>query len=36
MRKYTKILAGTVVLAAAGWFAGCNGTIDGEANFALV
>ena len=35
MRKYTKILAGTVVLAAAGWFAGCNGTIDGEPNVVL-
>lgn len=35
MRKHTKILAGTVVLAAAGWFAGCNGTIDKEPNVVL-
>ena len=28
MRKHTKILARTVVLVVAGWFAGCNGTID--------
>jgi len=32
MRKYTKILALTVALATAGWFAGCNGTIDDEPN----
>ena len=35
MRKYTKILARTVVLSAAGWFAGCNGTIDKEPNVVL-
>jgi hypothetical protein len=35
MRKYTKILALTVVLATAGWFAGCNGTIDREPNVVL-
>jgi len=35
MRKYTKFLALTVVLAAAGWFAGCNGTIDDEPNVVL-
>jgi hypothetical protein len=28
MRNATKALAGILVLAAAGWFAGCNGTID--------
>lgn len=35
MRKYTKLLTCTVVLAAAGWFAGCNGTIDSEPNVVL-
>jgi len=35
MRKHTKILAGTIVLATAGWFAGCNGTIDKEPNVVL-
>jgi hypothetical protein len=35
MRRHTKFLAGTVVLAAAGWFAGCNGTIDSEPNVVL-
>jgi hypothetical protein len=35
MRKHTKILTGTVLLAAAGWFAGCNGTIDDEPNVVL-
>ena len=35
MRKHTKILALTVVLAAAGWFAGCNGTVDKEPNVVL-
>ena len=35
MRKHTKILAGTVVLATAGWFAGCNGTIDEVPNVVL-
>ena len=35
MRKHTKIIAQTVVLAAAGWFAGCNGTIDNEPNVVL-
>jgi hypothetical protein len=35
MRKYTKLLARTVVLAAAGWFAGCNSTIDNEPNVVL-
>jgi hypothetical protein len=35
MRKHTKIIARTVVLAAAGWFAGCNGTIDNEPNVVL-
>ena len=35
MRTYTKILATTVVLAAAGWFAGCNGTYDKEPNVVL-
>lgn len=28
MRNATKALAGVLVLAAAGWFAGCNSTID--------
>jgi hypothetical protein len=35
MRKYTKLLACTVGLAAAGWFAGCNSTIDSEPNVVL-
>lgn len=35
MSKFTKILAGTIVLATAGWFAGCNGTIDQEPNVVL-
>jgi hypothetical protein len=35
MRKYTKLLTCTVVLAAAGWFAGCNSTIDDEPNVVL-
>ncbi len=35
MRKYTKLLTLTVVLAAAGWFAGCNSTIDNEPNVVL-
>jgi hypothetical protein len=35
MRKNTKILALTAVVAAAGWFAGCNGTIDKEPNVVL-
>jgi hypothetical protein len=35
MRKYTKLLTCTVVLAAAGWFAGCNSTIDNEPNVVL-
>lgn len=35
MRKHTKIIARTVVLAAAGWFASCNGTIDNEPNVIL-
>ncbi len=35
MSKFTKILAGTIVLAIAGWFAGCNGTIDQEPNVVL-
>ena len=35
MRKYTKILALTVILSAAGWFAGCNGTVDKEPNVVL-
>jgi len=28
MRKTTKIMAGLLVIAAGGWFAGCNSTID--------
>jgi len=35
MRTYTKLLARTVVLAAVGWFAGCNGTIDDEPDVVL-
>jgi hypothetical protein len=35
MRTHTKILAGTVLLAAAGWIAGCNGTVDDEPNVVL-
>jgi hypothetical protein len=35
MRTYTKLLARTVVLAATGWFAGCNGTIDDEPDVIL-
>ena len=35
MRNHTKLLTRTVVLAAAGWFAGCNGTIDNEPNVVL-
>jgi hypothetical protein len=35
MRKTTKILAGVLVAAAGGWFAGCNGTIDKEPNVVL-
>ncbi len=35
MHKHMKILTGTVLLAAAGWFAGCNGTIDDEPNVVL-
>ena len=35
MRKHMKILAGTVVLGTAAWFAGCNGTIDKEPNVVL-
>jgi hypothetical protein len=35
MRTHTKILAGTVILAAAGWIAGCNGTVDDEPNVVL-
>jgi hypothetical protein len=35
MRKYTRILASIVVLAAAGWFASCNSTIDKEPNVVL-
>jgi hypothetical protein len=35
MRKHTKLLTRTVVLAAAGWFAGCNSTIDKEPNVVL-
>jgi len=35
MRKQAKILALTVVLAAAGWLAGCNSTIDSEPNVVL-
>jgi len=35
MRNYTKLLTCTVVLAAAGWIAGCNGTIDNEPNVVL-
>jgi len=35
MRKYTKLLTCAVVLAAAGWFAGCNSTIDNEPNVVL-
>jgi hypothetical protein len=31
----TKLIARTVLLAAAGWFAGCNGTIDDEPNVVL-
>jgi hypothetical protein len=35
MRKHTKIIARTIVLAAAGWFASCNSTIDKEPNVVL-
>jgi len=35
MRTHTKVLAGTVLLAAAGWFAGCNSYIDEEPNVVL-
>jgi hypothetical protein len=35
MRKHTKMIAGTAVLAAAGWFAGCNGTVDNEKDVEL-
>ena len=35
MRMPTKLIARTVLLAAAGWFAGCNGTIDDEPNVVL-
>jgi len=35
MRTKSKILAGAVVVAAAGWFVGCNGTIDDEPNVVL-
>ena len=35
MRKYTKLLTCMVVLAVAGWFAGCNSTIDNEPNVVL-
>lgn len=35
MRTHTKTLARTVILAAAGWLAGCNGTIDSEPNVVL-
>ncbi len=35
MRNPTKILVGLVVLAAAGWSAGCNGTIDTEPDVVL-
>lgn len=35
MRKHTKILALTVVLAAAGWIAGCNSSFDDEPNVVL-
>lgn len=36
MRKLTKTLAGVVVVAAAGWFAGCNSTLDdSDANVVL-
>ena len=35
MRKFTKILAQTVVLSAAGWFAGCNGKLEDKTNVVL-
>jgi len=35
MRKHTKLLTLMVVLGTAGWFAGCNGTIDKEPNVVL-
>ena len=35
MRMHTKLLTRTVVLAAAGWFAGCNGTVNKEPNVVL-
>jgi hypothetical protein len=35
MRTYTKIIARTIVLAAAGWFAGCNYPLDEEPNVVL-
>jgi len=35
MRTHTKLIARTVLLVAAGWFAGCNGTIDDEPNVVL-
>lgn len=35
MRKHTKLLARTIVLATVAVFAGCNGTIDSEPNVVL-
>jgi hypothetical protein len=35
MRRTTKILAGLLVVAAGGWFAGCNSTIDKEPDVVL-
>lgn len=35
MRTTSKILAQTVLIAAAGWFAGCNDLIDNEPNVVL-
>jgi len=35
MRTNKKLIARTVLLVAAGWFAGCNGNIDSEPNVVL-
>ena len=35
MRNYTKLLTCAVVIAVAGWFAGCNSTVDNSPNVVL-
>jgi len=35
MRTHTKLIARTVLIVAAGWFAGCNSKIDSEPNVVL-